>query len=486
MGPIALYPDPLIAQILPAATFPTDIVLAARMVARGAAPQEFETQDWDPSVKALAHYPSIIKMMDERLEWTQQVGAVFARQPDDVMNSVQRLRVKARALGHLQDTPQQQVIVEDDQPQTTVVRIVPASTQVVYVPTYDPQIVYVQPYTTSYIASPYIWFGAGFSIGAWLNLDCDWYARRCYYPVGWSWSYCRYPSWGLHFGWSSGYRYYDCNRRYWCGPSYGYGHSGGWRHRSFDNNYYDRTGRTNDAHIRSWSRDGSRPAPHLRTSTSIDTSWASNRGSAGREGVPGHRRTLDSGLRADVGRADRIASPPRRRGDDAVPQMGSSDSLRRTMSPSQVQDRLSRATPGRVNTPRADTSPRSSDRNVPDMRVRGSAPANNADALRRTRQLPPVNTNGNRAVNGGYRGGGTIAVPGSGDVRGGSGVRTVTPSRPSAPRMSMPSSGGRSTPSARPSSPGPSRQAAPRSSPSPSRNSAPASRGSTPQNRRSR
>src|SRR5688500_2904542 len=84
MGPIALYPDPLIAQILPAATFPTDIVLAARMVGRGASQQELDYQDWDASVKALSHYPSIIKMMDERLDWTQQIGAVFTRQPDDV------------------------------------------------------------------------------------------------------------------------------------------------------------------------------------------------------------------------------------------------------------------------------------------------------------------------------------------------------------------------------------------------------------------
>ncbi len=501
MGPIALYPDPLIAQILPAATYPTDIVLAARMVARGATRDELDSQEWDPSVKALSHYPSIIKMMDERLDWTQQVGAVFARQPDDVMDSVQRLRAKARALGHLQDSPQQKVIVETAEPQTTVVRIVPAQPEVVYVPTYEPQVVYYQPYTTSYVASPYIWFGAGFAIGAWLNLDCDWYYGRCYYP-SWSWSYCGYPwrygyGYGYGYGCYGGYGYYNGHRNYWCGSSYS---------RYCGPNYYysDRVAsRTNDAHYRSWSRNDSRPAPHLRSSYRSDD-WASNRSSASGSSVPGHRRTVDgkSALRADTSRSERISSTSRLRSDSTSRQGISPDSLRRspdssrrTLSPSQVQERLSRTTPSsRYETsPRVSTSPRASDRTIPDARPRTSTPSN-SDALRRTRQLPP--TNNGRAINRGSNG--SITVPGSGDVRGRPAVRTVTPNRsasPSnrsisptnrstAPRASSPSpsTGGRrglqlspSRSSApRASSPS-SRQAAPRSSPS--RSSAPASRG---------
>ena len=139
LAPIALYPDALIALILPAATVPTDIVLAARHLRDNPGDaSQIEHRAWDDSVKSLTHYPDVVKWMDENLHWTKQVGEAFAEQPAEVMQSVQRLRAKARAAGTLVDTPQQLVLAE---PQ--VIRIVPAQPDIIYVPYYEPEIVFV-------------------------------------------------------------------------------------------------------------------------------------------------------------------------------------------------------------------------------------------------------------------------------------------------------------------------------------------------------
>src|SRR5438105_2993075 len=93
-GAIALYPDPLVAQVLPACTYPLDIVKAARLVRSGATAAQIDQQDWDPSVKAVAHYPGVLELLDNNLEWTQQLGQAFLAQPDDVMQAIQRLRAR--------------------------------------------------------------------------------------------------------------------------------------------------------------------------------------------------------------------------------------------------------------------------------------------------------------------------------------------------------------------------------------------------------
>jgi hypothetical protein len=166
LGPIALYPDPLVALILPASTVPSDITLAARYLAANGAPGGIDAQPWDPSVKGLARYPDVVKWMSDNLDWTQALGAAFAQQPADVMKSIQQLRVQARAAGTLVDTPQQQVDLEGD-----AIRIVPAQSNIIYVPEYDPAIVYETP--VGY-AGPFITFGLGFQVGAWLGFQCDW------------------------------------------------------------------------------------------------------------------------------------------------------------------------------------------------------------------------------------------------------------------------------------------------------------------------
>src|SRR5687767_10083583 len=139
LAPIALYPDALIALILPASTVPTDIVLAARHLRDNPGDRsQIEHRAWDESVKSLTNYPEVLKWMDENLHWTRQIGEAFAAQPADVMQAVQRLRAKARAAGTLADTPQQQVIAEQQ-----VIRIVPAQPDVIYVPHYEPEVVFV-------------------------------------------------------------------------------------------------------------------------------------------------------------------------------------------------------------------------------------------------------------------------------------------------------------------------------------------------------
>src|SRR6516162_2722605 len=175
LAPIALYPDELIVQILTAATYQLEIVMAARWVAdpknaalKGdALVKALEGQSWDASVKSLVPFPSVLKMMSDKLDWTQKLGDAFLSQEADCLASVQSLRRKAAAVGTLKSTPQQKVTVAPraaaapglqgppaGEPITAapvtedqMISIAPADPQVVYVPSYDP--------ATAYGAWPY-------------------------------------------------------------------------------------------------------------------------------------------------------------------------------------------------------------------------------------------------------------------------------------------------------------------------------------------
>ncbi len=187
LGPIALYPDALVALILPAATEPADVVLAARYLRDNGNPDEAASRAWDDSVTALVHYPEVLKWMDENLTWTKQLGEAFLDQPADVMNAVQRLRARAQASGALVDTPQQQVVVDAGE-----VSIIPAQPNVIYVPYYDPAVVYVsQP---GYYADPFLTFSVGFPVGNWLSFDCDWGHHTI-------WTAERHWNWQAHRDW---------------------------------------------------------------------------------------------------------------------------------------------------------------------------------------------------------------------------------------------------------------------------------------------
>src|SRR5580698_2229851 len=115
VAPIALYPDPLLSQVLMASTYPLEVIEAARwsqansMVKGEALQDAMQSQSWDPSVKALAAVPQTLQMMSEKLDWTQQLGDAFLAQQPDVMNAIQKLRAEAHAAGNLQSTPEQRV-----------------------------------------------------------------------------------------------------------------------------------------------------------------------------------------------------------------------------------------------------------------------------------------------------------------------------------------------------------------------------------------
>jgi hypothetical protein len=163
LGPIALYPDPLVALILPAATDPSDLTLAAAYLAGNADPAGIDGQPWDPSVKGLAHYPAVLQWMAGNLDWTQAVGAAFAQQPAEVMKSIQQLRAQAVAAGTLVSNAQQQVVMEGDD-----ITIVPTQPDTIYVPEYDPDAVYDGS------GADLITFSTGYPVGAWLGYECDW------------------------------------------------------------------------------------------------------------------------------------------------------------------------------------------------------------------------------------------------------------------------------------------------------------------------
>jgi hypothetical protein len=178
LAPIALYPDPLLAQMLPASTYPEEITDAAAWLRSGGDPSGIDNQNWDESVKAIAHYPTVLNMMDANIDWTADLGDAFLTQPEDVTGSIQRLRAEAQSMGNLVSNSQQTVSVDEGE-----IEIDPAQPQYIYVPQYDPAVIYVQQWTPG--ISPFMTFGLGLAIGGWLTMDFDWYHHHVIYH-GWN------------------------------------------------------------------------------------------------------------------------------------------------------------------------------------------------------------------------------------------------------------------------------------------------------------
>ncbi len=208
VAPIALYPDSLVAQVLAASTFPEQIVEADRWVQshpnlKGEdLGQAVDQEPWDPSVKALAAFPSVLGNMDKNLSWTSSLGDAYYNQQQDVMDAVQAMRQRAQEAGNLKSTPQQTVTTQG----STVV-IEPADPEVVYVPAYDPWVVYGgpivawpgwYPYPGIWYDGPYLSFGVGFGIGffggygwGWDRWGFDWHHRYAVYDRGRYYSHSR-------------------------------------------------------------------------------------------------------------------------------------------------------------------------------------------------------------------------------------------------------------------------------------------------------
>ena len=187
VAPIALYPDELVAQILAASTYPTQIVEADRWLQQNSSlkgaqlASEVDKQSWDPSVKALTQFPSVLANMDKNLSWTSALGDAYFNDQQDVLNAVQVMRKRAQDSNTLKNTPQQNVTTQG---QTIIIE--PANPEIVYLPEYDPRIVYGAPlavypgyFAGPWIAAPIISFGIGFPIG---------------WPYGWGWH-----AWGCNW-----------------------------------------------------------------------------------------------------------------------------------------------------------------------------------------------------------------------------------------------------------------------------------------------
>jgi Protein of unknown function (DUF3300) len=190
-APIALYPDPLVAQILMASTYPLEVVQAARFAKDNASlkgeerNEALKKQTWDDSVKSLVTFPQVLAMMNDKLDWTQKLGDAFLAQQKELMEAVQRLRAKAQVQGNLKSSKEQTVTVEPaaatpppapaappqssqtvvvQQAPPTVITIQPTNPQVVYVPTYNPTVVYgAWPYPAS---PPYAYYPPGYTAAA--------------------------------------------------------------------------------------------------------------------------------------------------------------------------------------------------------------------------------------------------------------------------------------------------------------------------------
>ncbi|MGA9240963.1 MAG: DUF3300 domain-containing protein [Silvibacterium sp.] len=240
VSPIALYPDALVAQILGAATFPDQIAVANywlqqnKTLTGSALMQAVDKQSWDPSVKALTQFPTVLNNMAQNLSWTSQLGEAYHNQQSEVMSAVQALRTQAKAAGNLKTTPQQTVKTETQNGQDVIV-IQPANPQVVYVPSYNPTVIYGTPYvapgysTGDLVATGLLSFGAGIAVGALMDggccgwgysaWHCNWYGGGVYYHGGayygnaaWHGGYYGgYNNYGNHSNYNNGYQHYGNN-----------------------------------------------------------------------------------------------------------------------------------------------------------------------------------------------------------------------------------------------------------------------------------
>ncbi len=214
LAPIALYPDQLLVQVLMASTYPLDIVAASRWLKSGnnssltgdALAKALELQNWDPSVKSLVPFPQVLDMMNQQLEWTQQLGYAVSTQQDDVMDSVQRLRLQAQQAGTLKSNEQQVVsmapavdVQGEPTPQQAII-IQPANPQVVYVPTYNPSVVFG---TWPYPSTPPVYFPPppGYNFGNALLTGMAFATGVAVVGSLWGWAT---PRWGWGGGWYGG------------------------------------------------------------------------------------------------------------------------------------------------------------------------------------------------------------------------------------------------------------------------------------------
>jgi hypothetical protein len=219
VAPIALYPDPLLGQVLAASTYPLELVEAKQWVQANPTLQGQQLTDaarqqpWDAAVQAMVAMPDVLNRLTEDIHWTTDLGDAFLAQQPDVMAAVQRMRVRAQANGKLQSTPQETVTTENQDGQAAV-EIQPANPQVIYVPTYDPNYVWGAPdwgyYPPLWYPSYGFWWGPGINMGLCFGGWGGW--GFGYGGFGWGWG-MNWFGHGLfvnggffnHYGYHNGY-----------------------------------------------------------------------------------------------------------------------------------------------------------------------------------------------------------------------------------------------------------------------------------------
>jgi hypothetical protein len=248
VAPIALYPDALVGQILAAATYPAEVVEADRWMQQhtdlkgDALAQAVDPQSWDPSVKALTPFPSVLDMMDKNLAWTSSLGDAYMKGQQNALDAVQVMRQRAQQAGNLKST-QQETVTTDGQ----TIAIEPTDPEVVYVPEYDPWDVYGAPLPYYpgwfgvpglYIDGPGIAFGLGIGIGVfggfgwgWHHWGTDWHRHDVMHD------HDRYISHSPTFGNHHDFSHNDFGHGH---PQFG--HPGGFPHNEAPHGGFPRSG----------------------------------------------------------------------------------------------------------------------------------------------------------------------------------------------------------------------------------------------------
>jgi len=251
VAPIALYPDALVAQILVAATFPDQVAIANywlqqnKSLTGSALMQAVDKQSWDPSVKALTEFPSVLDNLASNLTWTSSLGEAYHNQQADVMAAVQTLRAQAKANGNLKSSSQ--ITVQQPSPQVIVIQ--PANPQIVYVPQYNPTVIYGTPYVTpgysagDVAAAGIIGFGAGIAVGALMSGGCCGWGYSSW-DCGWHGTTVVYHG-GAYYGntaWHGGYYNGGYHSSYGYGSSYNNAYNRAYAQNSYNN--YKNNGNT--------------------------------------------------------------------------------------------------------------------------------------------------------------------------------------------------------------------------------------------------
>jgi hypothetical protein len=302
VAPIALYPDALVAQILTASTFPDQVAVAAYWLGQNKSltgstlMQVVDTQSWDPSVKALTQFPSVLENLSKNLTWTSSLGEAYHDQQADVMAAIQTLRAKAKAAGNLKTTPQ--VTVVQQSPQVIVIQ--PTNPQVVYVPQYNPTVVYGTPYVVpgysgwDVAAAGIIGFGAGIAVGAMMSggccswgyssWNCGWHGTAVVYHGGGYYGNSAWHGGYYNGGYHSSYGYNNYN--HYNNSNYNYDHYNNASYNRNSGNTYNRNVSGNTVNVNKQS------AQNFGSDRSGSSSWANHGSGSGNSnafsGMSGH------------------------------------------------------------------------------------------------------------------------------------------------------------------------------------------------------